>query len=95
VRRLLENGANSSFVHQIGDSGVPLDRLVADPIAIVTREQFAPHLRFRAARDLWASASNAMGVDLSDESTLTRIEKSVDESRLETDELQPQRRARR
>ncbi|NVN13347.1 proline dehydrogenase family protein, partial [Nguyenibacter vanlangensis] len=33
VRRLLENGANSSFVNQIGDAAIPLDRLVADPVA--------------------------------------------------------------
>ncbi len=43
VRRLLENGANSSFVHQIGDSRVPLERLVADPVATVAAAQFAPH----------------------------------------------------
>jgi RHH-type proline utilization regulon transcriptional repressor/proline dehydrogenase/delta 1-pyrroline-5-carboxylate dehydrogenase len=90
VRRLLENGANSSFVHQIGDSGVPLDRLVADPIAIVTREQFAPHPSIPRPRAILGERVNAIGVDLSDESTLTRIEKSVNESRLETAELQPQ-----
>ena len=32
VRRLLENGANSSFVHQIADRDVPLDELIADPV---------------------------------------------------------------
>src|SRR5690606_29876126 len=30
VRRLLENGANSSFVHRVGDARIPLDSLVAD-----------------------------------------------------------------
>src|SRR5918997_3173093 len=33
VRRLLENGANSSFVNRIGDASVPVDELVADPVA--------------------------------------------------------------
>ena len=33
VRRLLENGANTSFVHQIADPAVPLEALVADPLA--------------------------------------------------------------
>ncbi|HEY9222792.1 MAG TPA: proline dehydrogenase family protein, partial [Variovorax sp.] len=32
VRRLLENGANSSFVNQLGDDGVPVDRLLASPL---------------------------------------------------------------
>jgi RHH-type proline utilization regulon transcriptional repressor/proline dehydrogenase/delta 1-pyrroline-5-carboxylate dehydrogenase len=33
VRRLLENGANSSFVHQLSDSTVPVDALLASPLA--------------------------------------------------------------
>ena len=33
VRRLLENGANSSFVNRIADEDVPLDELVRDPVA--------------------------------------------------------------
>ena len=32
VRRLLENGANSSFVHQLADSGVDVERLLASPM---------------------------------------------------------------
>ena len=35
VRRLLENGANTSFVNRIADSTLPLDELVADPVAAV------------------------------------------------------------
>jgi len=35
VRRLLENGANSSFVHQIVDEEVPAEEIARDPIAIV------------------------------------------------------------
>jgi RHH-type proline utilization regulon transcriptional repressor/proline dehydrogenase/delta 1-pyrroline-5-carboxylate dehydrogenase len=33
VRRLLENGANSSFVNRIGDAAVPVEELTADPVA--------------------------------------------------------------
>ena len=32
VRRLLENGANSSFVNRIHDPAVPVSELVADPV---------------------------------------------------------------
>ncbi len=32
VRRLLENGANSSFVHQLADEQVPVDELLASPV---------------------------------------------------------------
>jgi RHH-type proline utilization regulon transcriptional repressor/proline dehydrogenase/delta 1-pyrroline-5-carboxylate dehydrogenase len=33
VRRLLENGANSSFVNRIADDEIPLEALVRDPVA--------------------------------------------------------------
>ena len=77
VRRLLENGANSSFVHQIGDSRVPLERLVADPIASVKAAKFAPHPSIPAPRALYGERVNAVGVDLSDSNTLARIAEAV------------------
>ena len=39
VRRLLENGANTSFVHRLADAEVPVSDLVADPVAFVERER--------------------------------------------------------
>ncbi len=45
VRRLLENGANSSFLHRLSDNDIPIDDLAADPVAIVERElQFSETL---------------------------------------------------
>ena len=35
VRRLLENGANTSFVNRIADGTIPLEMLVEDPVAAV------------------------------------------------------------
>ena len=37
VRRLLENGANTSFVNRIADASVPIDELVEDPVTTVER----------------------------------------------------------
>jgi RHH-type proline utilization regulon transcriptional repressor/proline dehydrogenase/delta 1-pyrroline-5-carboxylate dehydrogenase len=37
VRRLLENGANTSFIHRISDPATPVDRLIADPVARLRR----------------------------------------------------------
>src|SRR6185369_16448159 len=37
VRRLLENGANSSFVHQLADEQVPLQELVRSPLRVEAR----------------------------------------------------------
>lgn len=66
VRRLLENGANSSFVNRMADAEVPVDELVGDPVeelaALTTRRNPAiplPHQIFPARR-------NSAGVDLAD-----------------------------
>src|SRR6266403_4174545 len=37
VRRLLENGANTSFVNRIADASVPIDEIVADPVARILK----------------------------------------------------------
>jgi RHH-type proline utilization regulon transcriptional repressor/proline dehydrogenase/delta 1-pyrroline-5-carboxylate dehydrogenase len=76
VRRLLENGANSSFVHQVGDPDTPLERLVADPIEALPRP-YAPHSRVPAPRFLLPDRLNSRGVDLSDRAVLARLAQRI------------------
>jgi RHH-type proline utilization regulon transcriptional repressor/proline dehydrogenase/delta 1-pyrroline-5-carboxylate dehydrogenase len=64
VRRLLENGANTSFVHQIADPDVPLEALVADPLAAFP-EPYVPEPRIPLPRDLYPDRANSLGFDLS------------------------------
>lgn len=60
VRRLLENGANSSFVHQLADPQVDVDALLASPL------QAAPEPGQPSPLRLYGRARrNALGVDLS------------------------------
>ena len=67
VRRLLENGANTSFVNQVADPDEPIDQLVRDPVATVAALPAKPHPRIPLPRDLYGAARrNAVGVDLSD-----------------------------
>jgi RHH-type proline utilization regulon transcriptional repressor/proline dehydrogenase/delta 1-pyrroline-5-carboxylate dehydrogenase len=67
VRRLLENGANSSFVHQIQDPGTPLESLLEDPVEAVIAAGGEPHPRIVLPRDLYGEARrNSDGLDLSD-----------------------------
>ncbi len=76
VRRLLENGSNSSFVNRIADAAVPLDDLVADPVAQVraTLPLGAPHPRIALPRDLFgAGRVNSAGVDLANEQRLASL----------------------
>ncbi len=79
VRRLLENGANSSFVHQIADPDFPLDRLLADPVAEARalRPVGRPHDRIALPRALFgAERPNSMGLDLSNEHALAALDRA-------------------
>lgn len=74
VRRLLENGANSSFVNQIVDEAVPVDALITDPVAASMALAGVPHSHIPLPHDLYGPArSNARGLDVSDESTLQSL----------------------
>ena len=82
VRRLLENGANSSFVHRINDAHVAIDELIADPAAAVSAMPVpgAPHDRIARAPDLFAERRNSAGIDLSDETALSALADTLAES---------------
>ncbi|MFG1296727.1 bifunctional proline dehydrogenase/L-glutamate gamma-semialdehyde dehydrogenase PutA [Xanthobacter variabilis] len=75
VRRLLENGANSSFVHRIADPAVPVDELIADPVARVQAmaEPGTPHPRILAPAALFPGRRNSAGLDLSSEDVLAAL----------------------
>ena len=74
VRRLLENGANTSFVNRIVDESAPVAEIVADPIAAVRRLEQRPHPRIPLPRDLFGDERlNSQGVDLSDTAALRRL----------------------
>ncbi len=73
VRRLLENGANSSFVHQIVDEDVRPEEIAADPFKAV--ETATAPAGLLAPKDLFgAERVNARGFDLTDEEMLAQID---------------------
>jgi RHH-type proline utilization regulon transcriptional repressor/proline dehydrogenase/delta 1-pyrroline-5-carboxylate dehydrogenase len=76
VRRLLENGANTSFVHQIADPQVPLETLVADPLEALP-EPYSPEPRIPLPRDLYPDRSNSLGLDLSRREVLDALQKRI------------------
>ena len=66
VRRLLENGANTSFVHALLDEKTPVEKVVSDPISTVEAAGGAPHPRIPLPVDLYgATRRNSGGMDLS------------------------------
>ena len=76
VRRLLENGANTSFVHQIADPDVPLEQLVADPLEALP-EPYTPDPRIPLPRHLYPDRLNSLGLDLSRRDVLESIQRRI------------------
>ena len=74
VRRLLENGANTSFVHALLDEKTPVSAVVGDPIGLLEASGGAPHPRIPVPVDLYGAARrNSLGVDLSISSERDRM----------------------
>lgn len=76
VRRLLENGANTSFVNRIADESVPVDDLVADPVeaARAISPVGAKHPKIAHPRSLFGEErANSIGIDLSNEQRLASL----------------------
>lgn len=71
VRRLLENGANSSFINQVAESSLEIETLLADPIALAQEKAGAVNMHIPLPRKLYgAERVNSAGIDLSNEETL-------------------------
>ncbi|HVA12949.1 MAG TPA: bifunctional proline dehydrogenase/L-glutamate gamma-semialdehyde dehydrogenase PutA [Stellaceae bacterium] len=73
VRRLLENGANTSFVNRLVDERAPVETLIADPVAKLHGLTAKPHPRIKLPRDLYPDRRNSRGIDLGDPSRLTAL----------------------
>ncbi|KUM04757.1 trifunctional transcriptional regulator/proline dehydrogenase/L-glutamate gamma-semialdehyde dehydrogenase [Chromobacterium subtsugae] len=75
VRRLLENGANSSFVNRIVDEAVSIAELVTDPVAEAARHAGAPHGKIALPAELYGNGRrNSKGLDLSSEHVLATLQ---------------------
>ncbi|MEO1601866.1 MAG: bifunctional proline dehydrogenase/L-glutamate gamma-semialdehyde dehydrogenase PutA [Pseudomonadota bacterium] len=73
VRRLLENGANSSFVNQLVDEDVPAEEIAACPFARLA-EAGGPNPAIRTGPGLFLGRRNARGWDLTDRAELAALD---------------------
>ncbi len=81
VRRLLENGANSSFVHQLADERLTDAEILADPVMKIAAVGGSPHPAIPLPRDLFApERKNSEGIDLNDRQELQRVARAVGQS---------------
>lgn len=85
VRRLLENGANSSFVSRFFDEQVAAEDLIQDPIEQTLSSQDRRNANIPVPSAIYSSAThpwkNSTGVDLSDDATLTALEESIQDAK--------------
>jgi len=79
VRRLLENGANSSFVHQLADERLTEAEILADPVAKIAAVGGKRHPSIPLPVDLFGAGGhrNSAGLDLSDVGTLEATVRAV------------------
>ena len=69
VRRLLENGANTSFVNRLADDEAPIADIIAEPVAEVGKLTEIPHPKIPLPRDLFPGRANSRGMALWDDAT--------------------------
>jgi RHH-type proline utilization regulon transcriptional repressor/proline dehydrogenase/delta 1-pyrroline-5-carboxylate dehydrogenase len=82
VRRLLENGANSSFVSAVVDPNVPVDTLLRRPADIVASPQNARHPRLPLPRDLFRpQRRNSRGVEFGSRAALQNLIGEIEAAR--------------
>jgi RHH-type proline utilization regulon transcriptional repressor/proline dehydrogenase/delta 1-pyrroline-5-carboxylate dehydrogenase len=87
VRRLLENGANASFVNRIRNPDIPAAELAADPLAAAAAAKpvGAAHEAIKRPPDLFAPVRrNSAGLDLSNESRLRALAQVLAETAAQT-----------
>ncbi|MBA5704756.1 trifunctional transcriptional regulator/proline dehydrogenase/L-glutamate gamma-semialdehyde dehydrogenase [Pantoea agglomerans] len=84
VRRLLENGANTSFVNRIADTSLPIDELVADPVTAVEKLGASegaiglPHPKIPLPRDVYGdNRVNSAGLDMANEHRLASLSSAL------------------
>ena len=78
VRRLLENGANSSFVSQIVDEKISIDQLIRSPFDTIAEQGIHLHAALPLPRDLYGKGRlNSLGFDLSNENVLQQLQQEL------------------
>jgi len=78
VRRMLENGANSSFVNQIYDKDYKPEDIAEDPVALVMKTENKSHPKIPLPPDLYGEVrKNSKGIDLDNPVIFKKFEDKV------------------
>ncbi|MCF6299849.1 MAG: bifunctional proline dehydrogenase/L-glutamate gamma-semialdehyde dehydrogenase PutA [Proteobacteria bacterium] len=78
VRRLLENGANTSFVNRLTDLDLSVDEITQDPIEKVRKQHTHKHPRLALPKDIFGSNRlNSTGTNLADIQVLHQLQNKI------------------
>ncbi|MDR3491296.1 MAG: bifunctional proline dehydrogenase/L-glutamate gamma-semialdehyde dehydrogenase PutA [Gammaproteobacteria bacterium] len=78
VRRLLENGANTSFINRMADKSIPVEKLIENPVARIASLSSIPHPYIPLPQDIFGSErKNSKGLDLSNRNELNKFLKKM------------------
>ena len=78
VRRLLENGANSSFVNRMADADIPASELAQDPVALLATRKPLRNPDIALPRDIFRGRINSAGIDLADPLVLAPLQSRLE-----------------
>jgi RHH-type proline utilization regulon transcriptional repressor/proline dehydrogenase/delta 1-pyrroline-5-carboxylate dehydrogenase len=81
VRRLLENGANSSFVHQVYDTYLPVESLTENPAKYIAAQKSKPHPQIPLPMNIYGDRLNSVAPDISDREERTDLLASLAKKR--------------
>lgn len=85
VRRLLENGANTSFINRIADENLPIEKIIVDPVARIKKLAHKPHPHIPLPKDIYGQQrKNSKGLDLSNIITLSELKNAMEETQAQT-----------
>jgi RHH-type transcriptional regulator, proline utilization regulon repressor / proline dehydrogenase / delta 1-pyrroline-5-carboxylate dehydrogenase len=77
VRRLLENGANTSFINRIADDSQPMHKLINDPVARMLALASKPHPHIPLPQYIYGQRKNSKGIDMSNTNTIIELKKAM------------------
>lgn len=90
VRRLLENGANTSFINRIADDNAPIEKIIADPVKRIAGLTHKPHPYIPLPKDIYGKErKNSGGIDLSNIHSLEKLKIAMDQAVNQTWESSP------
>ena len=77
VRRLLENGANSSFVNRFMDEKTPIEEIIKDPFEALNSFKSKRHHGITKPIDLYSDRKNSKGIDLRDSIIFDKLDQDI------------------